>query len=470
MSEARTVVVDDRVVELEGPDEAPALPWLRRSLGLVGVHSGCDEGECGACTVLLGEPRDGRVIYRAVASCLLPRGDLVGRHVVTIAGLNPPEGLSPIQRALVDEGMPQCGFCLSGIVVSITGFFLDAEELDLDRALLAVDGNICRCSGYASLRRSLRRLCDEYAPRVRHDRPRVEQLVEWGVIPTATAAAGALVVESEPVPRPTDGSRTLVAGGTDLLVQARAGVDPGPVALLPREAVSRRIEVVGEHLHVGGGVTLTELAESEAARETLPCLEEMARRFGSSIIRNRATVGGNLVNASPAADLTVVLLAADAEVDLRGPDGRRRRIPLARFYLDYRRVDRREGELLDAVRIPRGHAIAFEKVSQRHVLDIASVNAAARLRMEDGRIADVAVALGGVAPVPLLASRAAGCLRGRPLDPTSLHEAMAALDEEITPIDDVRGSARYKRALAHRLLVALLGRLESTAPGLEVLP
>ena len=183
MNRTRVTVIDDRVVELEGPDEAPALEWLRRSLGVVGVHSACDEGECGACTVLLGEPTERGFSYRAVASCLLARGELVGRHLVTIEGLDPPEGLSPIQRALVDEGMPQCGFCLSGIVVSITGFFLDSPALTLDGGLRAVDGNICRCSGYASLRRALARLCEEYAPRLRPDRPRLEQLVEWGIVP-----------------------------------------------------------------------------------------------------------------------------------------------------------------------------------------------------------------------------------------------------------------------------------------------
>jgi len=190
---AARCLLNDRVVNIAGPPGALALAWLREREGLTGSKEGCGEGECGTCAVLLGE-RDavhpgGSPSYRAVCACLLPLGELPGRHLVTIEGLNHPEGLGPVQRALVDAGAPQCGFCIPGIVVSLTGYFLTSRALSRADAVAALDGNVCRCSGYASILRALESLSAEFGPRLSADADRVEQLVDWGILPAHFASA-----------------------------------------------------------------------------------------------------------------------------------------------------------------------------------------------------------------------------------------------------------------------------------------
>jgi xanthine dehydrogenase small subunit len=452
------------------------LAWLRRRQGLVGTKEGCGEGECGACTVLLGEPpgpRDqagGELTYRAVTSCLLSLGELPGRHLVTIEGLNPPAGLGPIQQALVDAGAPQCGFCFPGIVVSLAGFFLCSADLSPDDAIAALDGNICRCTGYHAIRRAIDALCAAYAPRLEPGRPRVAQLVAWGVLPAHFAGAAERLADLAgpfaEAPDPIAAGSRLMGGGTDLLIQRPEVLDEstGPVYLSRRRELAA-IREVGEHLVIGGGVTIEALKHSAELCRLVPVVPEAVARFGSTIIRNLATVAGNLVNASPIGDVTVLLLALDAELVLKeggalggGTSGAERTLPLGDFYLGYKKLALAAGEVVTAVRIPLSvgaDVVSFEKVSPRRYLDIASVNSAARFTLAaDGEIASVTLAVGGVAPVPLVARATMAFLRGRRLDAATVREAARVLDGEIAPIDDVRGTAAYKRELARRLLFA----------------
>jgi xanthine dehydrogenase small subunit len=476
VSSAGTVLLNDRPVTLERGDVGLVLAWLRGARALPGTKEGCGEGECGACAVLLGEPEGGdRLRYRAVASCLLPVAELAGRHLVTIEGLDPPHGLTPVQQALVDAGAPQCGFCFPGIVVALTGFLLGSEDLSPGAAITALDGNICRCTGYASIRRAVARLCAEAARRLGPPPERLPQLVAWGVVPGwfTDAAAGlrsacgaAAPVAAAPVATASvaedDGAATVVAGGTDLVVQRPDLLEQPALTLLSRRPGLTDIGRDGDHLVVGGGATIADLGDHPLFRQLVPAAPAIVARFASTLIRNRATVAGNLVNASPIGDLTVLLLALDAGIVLvGGPDGSpdgSRVVPLADFYRGYKQLDLAAGELVECVRVPLAVAdadVSFEKVSQRHILDIASVNSALRLRLDpEGVVRDLTLAVGGVAPVPLVARETAATLRGRVLDAAAVREAGRALDAEIAPIDDVRGTAAYKRELARRLLFA----------------
>ncbi len=454
-------LLNDQLVALTGADRGVALAWLRERRGLVGTKEGCGEGECGACTVLLGEPASpGRLAYRAVASCLLPVGELPGRHLVTVEGLNPPTGLTPVQQALVDAGAPQCGFCFPGIVMALTGFFLVSDDLSPDAAAVALDGNVCRCTGYVAIRRAVAALCGEGSHRLDPRGDRVRQLIDWGVLP-AWFAGAAERVGGQAVAAPPVSGPVFMAGGTDLIIQQPDLLEQGEVAFLSRRPALAGIERELDHLSLGGGVTIEALKHDPDVRDLLPDAPAIIDRFASTLIRNRATVAGNLVNASPIGDLTVLLLALDAELVL--VDGSARRVlPLGEFYQGYKQLDRRPGEVIEAVRIPtsvKDDTVSFEKISQRRFLDIASVNSALRARLDGPVVQSVSLAMGGVAPVPLLARGAARSLVGRVLDADAVRDAAQALDREIAPIDDVRGTARYKRELARRVLIAHLLRL-----------
>jgi len=470
----RRFLLNDRLTTRAAGERGLTLAWLRERQGLHGTKEGCGEGECGACAVLFGEP-DGRgIAYRAVPSCLLPLDELPGRHLVTIEGLNPPAGLNPIQQQLVDEGAPQCGFCFPGLVVSLTGWFLESADLAVSDGLAAIDGNICRCTGYAAIARAIRALATAYGPRLDPARPRVAQLVEWGVLPgwftTAAArlAASGLVAPQTAAIAPT---AVALAGGAALLVQQPDLAAAMDLAYLSRRPELRRIERELDELVIGGGVTIAELARSPEFQALVPDAPAILARFASTLIRNRATVAGNLVNASPIGDVTVLLLALDAELVLTR-DGKRRTLPLRDFYRGYKQLARDPGELVHAVRLPAGTAgdqVSFEKVSQRRFLDIASVNSAARIRLAQGTLERITLAVGGVAPVPLVARDTARFLAGRPLDPAVARQAADVLAGEIAPISDVRGSADYKRELARRVLYAHLLRVAPQRLRLEEL-
>lgn len=450
-------LLNDAEVETSLQPGTRLLDYLRRHRRLRGTREGCREGECGACTVLAGCAEGGVMRYRTAASCLLPLAQVDGTHVITVEGLGP--GLSPVQKALCDHHAIQCGFCTPGIVMSLTGFFCSSPSLSEQDALDSLDGNICRCTGYASIRRAASALCAPFGPRLDPARDRCAQLVEWGILPACCASAAARL---EALPRGTarrGAAALLVGGATDLLVQQADQVENAESLRLASEvAGADGIRVSGSDLVIGGAATIEELRRSPELQHALPSLSrtlaEDLKLVASTPLRNRATVAGNLVNASPIGDLSIILLALDARLTIAS--GRRRReLPLRRFFRGYRDVDLAAGEAVEAIAVRvRDLRLRFEKVSRRRVLDIASVNVAL---CADGE--SVGLAAGGVAPVPLYLEAASRLLSGGTGDAA---EARAAIDlalGEIAPISDVRGSAAYKRLLLRNLLIAALSAL-----------
>lgn len=450
------MVVNQNRVERQIAPGGVTLDFLRTELGLTGVKEGCREGDCGACTVLLGELQDGRLVYKSVVSCLLPLGDCAGKHLVTIEGLNGP-GLNPLQQAFVEQGAIQCGFCTPGLVVALTGYLISAEAWNLDEALLAIAGNICRCTGYAGIRRAVRQLLEPLP--AADSAPRLELLISAGILPDYFTAIPHLLASLPPAaaaPAAPAARPMRVAGGTDLYVQKAHELESAPVELLSGQARLAGIEVGTESCRLGGAVTVEQMRLSPELSGLLPRLPGFLRLVSSTQIRNRATIAGNLVNASPIGDLTIMFLALDATLELAGGKTKRE-VPLRSFYRGYKQMDLGEEELVIALRFPApqpGDLYNFEKTSRREHLDIASVNSACLLRLEGDTIAAVHLAAGGVAPVPLYLERCTAFLRGRALDHGVLAEALRVADGEIAPIDDVRGTADYKRLLLRQLLTA----------------
>lgn len=434
-----TVVhVNDRQVRTAAPVGATVLDVLREELDLTAAKPGCRTGDCGACMVLVGARHaDGEdPVYTLHNGCLTTLAMLAGCHLITAEGLNATTP-GPVQRALIEAGAVQCGYCTPGLVVALTWALMSGTDPQQ-----AVAGNLCRCTGYGGIRRAGDLL--------------------GGPLPLAELLPGPLldVARSLPTlqPQSLGTGKQWLAGATDELPEHRHVI---PVhrrpTLLSRVPELRHIVPVESGVELGAAVTIAQLTGSELIADRWPSLPAYLEQFGSPAVRTSATIGGNLVHASPTADLAPPLLAMGASLLASGPDGRRE-IPLQRFFLDYHRVDLHRGEMLQAVRIPdppTGSRLHLERIAKRRLDDIASVSLAVLLSCP-GESADARLAAGGVAPTPLLLTNTADALRGRRADLSTIRAALAVLSEEVAPIDDVRGSAAYKRALLGHLLVAAL--------------
>lgn len=449
-------ILNDSPVSTSSSPGMTLLEFVRGVACLSGTKEACREGECGACTVLLGSRRpDGSVAYKACASCLLPLGDADGCHVVTVEGLG-GGSLTLVQRLIVEHSASQCGFCTPGIVLSLTGFALGAEKISYEGAVDALDGNICRCTGYVAIRNAARALCENLANVDAAPARRVEALVSAGAVPAYFKDIPARLAQLKTAPRQAGEKAVLVAGGTDLFVQKPEELLESELCFLSKRADLSYVKADGEVLRVGGATTIEDFRLSEPVRRHFPALERDLLLHSSAILRNKATLAGNVVNASPIGDATVILLALAARLVITGAGGKKREVPLDKFFLGYKKTDLACGELVSELVIPllpAGARYRFEKVSNRTTLDIAAVNSALRLTTApDGTIADLRVSAGGVAAVPLLLGLES--FRGRKPDAAAVEAIAAAASAAAKPIDDIRGSAAYKKLLLGQLVRA----------------
>jgi len=448
--------VNGQPVEVAVPGGRRLLDVLRLDLGLTGSKEGCGEGECGACSVLL----DGEV----VDSCLVPVCQVEGREVRTVEGLATDGRLDPLQAAFISTGGVQCGICTPGMLMAGRAF-LDAGTVGMpptdaavtDAAIReAISGNLCRCTGYGRIVEAVRLAAEGRAPTmtapdaiaapVAGSTRRVLDLDDPDTdTPRTLAEAYALLA---------DGGRRPLAGGTDALVERAAGV-PGADRYLDLAALAelRGIRVADGALVLGANTTYAELRRSPLVAEHAPILAEMSAEVGAAQIQNRGTLGGNIATASPAGDSLPVLLALDAEIVVGGARGERT-LPAASFFPAYRRTALAADELILRIRISLvpHRTVAFRKVGTRRAQAISVVVLAVAWRWEDGLWRDVRVALGSVAPTPIRARVTEAALEG--MLPTAEIAAVAAatLAAEIAPIDDVRSTAEYRRAVAGRIL------------------
>ncbi len=455
MTQLISFFLNDRRLTTRSAPGTVVLDFIRREQRLLGTKIGCREGDCGACTVLVGQFEGERLVYRSMTSCLMPLANAHGKHLVTVEGLNRDQ-LTPVQRAIVEEGGTQCGFCTVGFVVSLAGFCLSRQQPTLAEGIAAMDGNICRCTGYKSLERAAGRICTDLAGKPETEP--VAWLVEHGFLPEYFRHIPAQLrqLQAGLAPAAAEPGAVLLGGGTDLFVQRPESLREAAVAPLFDDVALSGIAVEGEQIVLGANTTVEQLKRSPLMQELVPRLDSHIKLVSSTPIRNMATLAGNFVNASPIGDLTIFFLALDAELNLAGPAGART-VRLAEFYKGYKRLDLQPGETVRQVRFqkpgPDSH-FNFEKVSKRTHLDIASVNSAASFTVRDGVIVAARLAAGGVAPIPLYLAQTSQWLVGRPLDEASACEAAAQAQLEAAPISDARGSADYKRLLLRQLVLA----------------
>ncbi|WBQ07969.1 xanthine dehydrogenase small subunit [Kribbella sp. CA-293567] len=494
-----TIKVNGQHAPLDGvPVHTTALDWLR-DRGLTGAKEGCAEGECGACSVLVARPGiESATDWVAVNACLLPVASLDGQEIVTAEGLGKSTELHPVQREMAVRGGSQCGFCTPGFVCSMAaeyyrpdrtapagqradvptsgsgtgtgtgtgtcdtgaGIGISTGEHDHEHGpngfdLHALSGNLCRCTGYRPIRDAAYALGEPAED---------DALANRRSTPPPPPAATHLVVNGNEFLRParlTDVLHVLaerpeariVAGSTDTGVEVNLrGARPPLVVAVDRLPELREFEVGTDEIRLGAALTLTELERLLAGR--VPLLAQLFPQFASRLIRNGATIGGNLGTGSPIGDTPPALVALGASLVLTSARGERT-VPLADYFTGYRQTVKAPDELIRAILLPLPLAplTAFHKIAKRRFDDISSVAIGYCVEVTDGVVRQARIGLGGVAATPLRARATEDTLTGRPWTEETVREASAVLAAEGTPLDDHRASASYRSAMLGQSLL-----------------
>lgn len=454
-SERLILTINGETVRLK--DVSPTitlLEYLRQS-GRIGTKEGCGDGDCGACTIaIVGEGADGKPHYQAVNSCLIPLGAVAGREIITVEGVANGQ-LHPVQAAMVETGGSQCGYCTPGFIMSMFAAYYDRQVDDL-----AIEGNLCRCTGYLPIRRAARQVMQMQPPSDYFNQKLAQTTTEFSQISYSC--------ENQKFYRPTQlqtvlellqqhPDASLVAGATDLGLEMSHHSKDFPV-LISLEAVAelKILTKTPELVEIGAAVPLSHIEDN--LRSVFPAMDEMLHWFAARQIRNRATLGGNIGTASPIGDLPPVLLALDAQLRIVGIGGERI-LPLADFFKGYRKTDLQPGEVIVSVQIPKTitagatHRLSQSyKVGKRGTDDISVVAAAFTIDLgEDNRIQHARLAYGGVAATPARALAVESMLIGKPWNAETVKQAKQELKQAFTPLTDLRGSAEYRKMLVANL-------------------
>ncbi len=457
------------------------LQWLRESAHLSATKEGCAVGDCGACTVIVGRIQQGVIAYQSVNACIALLGSLDGAHVITLDGLQAQQ-LHPVQQALIDCHASQCGFCTPGFVMSLVVWWLNTKPSVLSSpeafakhrhgVELALSGNLCRCTGYQPILLA----ADQLAPMDRSKDPLFELMggydrcfkqLQTMQAKTADSLSSkdfqtpayqtpssleelALAYEAAPNIR-------LVAGSTDLALDITQGlksidslIDVSGVAQL------QQIQVCDNHMHIGAGVSLSEVEAFCGQR--LPVMTHLLARFASRQVRNRATLVGNIANSSPIADTPPLLLVLDAKLLLQ-QGMNQRTIALKDFYLGYKKNALASGEFIHSLIIPlpsKAMQVYVEKVSKRAEDDISATCVAMSVTLQQDIITQISIACGGMAAIPKMATNTQGQLLGKQLTPKLLSQVPSMLAQDYQPIDDMRASAAYRQQVTANLIQGFL--------------
>ena len=434
----------------------PLSRYLRYDLRATGTKIVCEEGDCGACTVLVGRRENGGLRYRPINSCIMFLFQLDCTHVVSVEGLS-RNGLTPVQDAMVRCHGAQCGYCTPGFIMAMAAMYEDPRPSVLGPrdVRAALTGNLCRCTGYEPI---IKAACEvREQPAIEELYPSSDMLREFGEIEREPLRAGNFfkpVELKDAVEFKAANSKcVIVQGATDFGVWCnKRGFEPGAVLSLDGVDGLGELRVEGGQLRVGGRVTLSQL--ESFVHDKVPELAQVLDRFGSPQIKNAGTLAGNIANASPIADTLPFLYVTDARLELTGRGGTRT-VPISSFYRGYKTLDLAADEIITRVVIPlpsRTDTLRLYKISKRSHLDISSFTAAMLMRRAGDRIDAIRIAYGGVGPVVLRLPRTESFLTGKSFSLDTLEDAGAIAKEEITPISDVRGSRDFRLQLAENVL------------------
>lgn len=393
MTEEITFILNNELVLVNINPAVVLLDFIRKQKHLTGTKEGCKEGDCGACTVLVGQIKNNKLEYHTVNSCLLPLGNVKNSHIVTIEGLS-SINFTHIQNDFIKEGASQCGFCTPGFIVSLTGYLINHKVYEIDQALNSIAGNICRCTGYSSIKRAVNDVLNKSNFVDNKEPDIIASLIKNDTLPnyfsTITERLEKLGIEKSN--GQDKGVKYFVAGGTDLYVQKPGELLEQQVCFIKNKNLSY-IKVKDNNCYIGSATTFEMINDSPVFQKYFPQVKKYFNLIASLPIRNSATIGGDIINASPIGDLTIFFLALNASVVIN--DGiKQRKIFLKNLYKGYKSLDKADNEYLEYIefKLPsKKFYFNFEKVSKQTHLDIASVNSAMYVEAEDNIIKSICI-------------------------------------------------------------------------------
>ncbi len=448
-----TFILNDKEIKTSLPKGLLLLDFIRYHLLLTGTKIGCREGDCGACTILVGEIKNEALVYSSATCCLMPIGNAEGKHIVTIEGINTNE-LNSVQQAFAEEGATQCGFCTPGFIVSLTGHCINDTPHNYEAAIDAMNGNICRCTGYKSIERAAKKVSDKIQ---QNEQPALQYAIRNNFIPAYFSGIQERLKALSAAP--TNGltnKKKILGGGTDLYVQQHEAMVNEEIDFFFNKENLKGISINGNTCYMGAAVTVTDVETSGIFKKHFPALQRYIKLVSSTQIRNMATIAGNFVNASPIGDFSIFFLALNAQLHVSNGQAKRV-IPLRNFYKGYKHLDKSPDEYIEGFdfELPSGtDYFNFEKVSKRTCLDIASVNSSMHLVIKDDLVTAASLSAGGVGPIPMFLTQASGFLTGKNISDELIAELLEIVQSEISPISDARGTEMYKRLLLSQLIKA----------------
>jgi xanthine dehydrogenase small subunit len=444
-----------KIISLERfePDQT-LLDYLRLDEKSKGTKEGCNEGDCGACTVVLGRPHNGAMRYQAVNACILLLGQIHGAELITVEDLAEGEKLHPVQQAMVDAHASQCGFCTPGFVMSLFALGHENPKPTRDDIVTKLAGNLCRCTGYRPIVDAALKACskmqDRWTRQSAETAKVLEPFTQGNVFAShgdnffaAPASAESLAALCQKYP-----AARIVSGATDVGLWITKQFRPlKQIIWTGRAKGFADIADRGDKITIGGGATYAEALDVLARH--FPDMGGVMTRIGSAQVRASGTIGGNIANGSPIGDMPPMLIALDARLHLRMGD-ETRSLPLEEFFIAYGKQDRKPGELVWAIDVPKlasNQVFKAYKISKRFDQDISAVMAAFLFTLNGNQIEKARIAFGGMAATPKRASLAEQALVGK-----TLTEALNVTLADYAPIDDMRASAAYRLEAAHALL------------------
>lgn len=445
-------ILNNEEIETPAPAGTTLLDFIRYGQQLTGTKIGCREGDCGACTILVGEYKEDKLNYKSATSCLMPLGNAAGKHIVTVEGIN-LTGLNFVQESFVKMGASQCGFCTPGFIVSLTGHCLAEKKSTYEDAIDSINGNICRCTGYKSIEKAAAAIHQKL-----EQRENISSLafsVQNGIVPSYFLGIKDrlknLTVGTEQIHSPKK-----VGGGTDLYVQQHDTIVHEQNQYVLYDDTLKGISQKENKGILGASTVVAEMDDSPVFQQHFKDLKKYIKLVSSTPIRNMATIAGNFTNASPIGDLTIFFLALDTSLHLT--DGNiSRHLPLRDYYLGYKQLNKKAEEYIHEIQFELpgpDDLFNFEKVCKRTHLDIASVNTAIFLKMENGVIVSAGLSAGGVGPIPTFLIKSSQFLSGKKVSEALVLELIEMVQTEISPISDARGTETYKRLLLSQLIKA----------------